>query len=348
MLIVDNLDSQAVELSDQFDSIPPELPTNASNSKVNAVIVILCRNSDLNELTHTLQNFNRAFNLKYKYPFVFLNDKNFTDEFKNTVNGLIPYTDVKFGLVQTEHWSYPQWIDQDRARQSRFELETQQVPYAASESYRHMCRYFSGFFFHHPLLQQYDYYWRVEPGVSFTCDIPYDPFEYMVTHKKLYGFVVAIYEIPETIATLWSTVKSYMKQYPSDIPSPNMLDFIHDKEKNDYNGCHYWSNFEIASFKLWRNEKYQRFFDYLDANGGFFYERWGDAPVHSIAASLFLSPSEVHYFNNIGYNHPPYQYCPDPSLRLPESNCQCHESVSYERKVNHCLNWYKNAGGAGV
>lgn len=39
-----------------------------------------------------------------------------------------------------------------------------------------MCRFNSGFFFRHPLLDDYDYYWRVEPDVKFFCDIVYDPF----------------------------------------------------------------------------------------------------------------------------------------------------------------------------
>lgn len=43
------------------------------------------------------------------------------------------------------------------------------------------------------------------------------------------------------------------------------------------------------------------YFNYLDKAGGFFYERWGDAPVHSIAAALFLKKEELHFFNEIGY-----------------------------------------------
>lgn len=33
-----------------------------------------------------------------------------------------------------------------------------------------------------------------------------------------------------------------------------------------------WSNFEIADMDLWRNEAYSKFFDYLDEQGGFYYE----------------------------------------------------------------------------
>lgn len=33
-----------------------------------------------------------------------------------------------------------------------------------------------------------------------------------------------------------------------------------------------WSNFEIADMDLWRGEAYTKYFDHLDASGGFYYE----------------------------------------------------------------------------
>ncbi|KAK3078143.1 hypothetical protein LTS18_008338, partial [Coniosporium uncinatum] len=30
---------------------------------------------------------------------------------------------------------------------------------------------------------------------------------------------------------------------------------------------------------------------------------FGDAPVHSLAVALFLRPHEIHYFEDIGYQH---------------------------------------------
>ena len=54
---------------------------------------------------------------------------------------------------------------------------------------------------------------------------------------------------------------------------------------------------------FWRGEAYTKFFDYIDRSGGFYYERWGDAPVHSIAASLFLRKDQIMFFDEIGYAH---------------------------------------------
>ena len=33
-----------------------------------------------------------------------------------------------------------------------------------------------------------------------------------------------------------------------------------------------WSNFEIADMDFWRSEPYSAYFDYLDKQGGFYYE----------------------------------------------------------------------------
>lgn len=50
-------------------------------------------------------------------------------------------------------------------------------------------------------------------------------------------------------------------------------------------------------------------FRFLDEDGGFYYERWGDAPVHSLAAAMLLKPEQVHHFSDFGYRHDKFQYC---------------------------------------
>lgn len=102
-----------------------------------------------------------------------------------------------------------------------------------------------------------------------------------------------------------------------------------------YNLCHFWSNFEIADMNLWRSQEYRDYFEYLDKKGGFYYERWGDAPVHSLAVGLFLNKSQVHYFKDIGYRHEGFKHCdadasPPEGARVPPSGvkpmCMCPPS----------------------
>lgn len=51
----------------------------------------------------------------------------------------------------------------------------------------HVCRFQSGFFFRHPLLDEFDYYWRIEPYVDYYCDVDYDVFKFMRNNGKKYG-----------------------------------------------------------------------------------------------------------------------------------------------------------------
>ena len=82
-------------------------------------------------------------------------------------------------MIEKEQWSYPAWLTSEDAAAARQRMVQQGVLYGGRESYHHMCRYFSGFFFRHPLLEKFDYYWRMDPNVHYFCDLDYDPFLYM-------------------------------------------------------------------------------------------------------------------------------------------------------------------------
>lgn len=47
--------------------------------------------------------------------------------------------------------------------------------------------------------------------------------------------------------------------------------------------------------------------------------KWGDAPIHSLAAGVLLGPGDVHYFRDYGYRHTTIQHCPAnaPARQLP-------------------------------
>lgn len=299
----------------------------------NAVIMILCQNKDMAEISRTIEKFELKFNHRYHYPYVFLNDKLFTKKFENEIKSKVS-SNVEFGVLNKDEWGYPEWIDQDKARKSMKEMEAKKIIYGGSESYRHMCRFFSGKFYKNELVKKYDYYWRIEPGVDFLCDIEYDPFKYLRTNNLEYGFTIAIREFMSTIPTLWDSTLEFLRENKDIIKNDNSIEMILTKDGN-YNGCHFWSNFEIASFKFYRSEIYEKYFEYLDKKGGFYYERWGDAPVHSIAAYLFLGVEKIHFFSDIGYRHDPFQHCPNiPSM---ESKCDCKPSDSIDFTAFSCL-----------
>ncbi|KAJ3132879.1 alpha 1,2-mannosyltransferase 2.4.1 [Geranomyces variabilis] len=327
------------------DHVSPNNSQNpAPTPRVKAAIVMLARNSDANGASDSIRQLQKRFNDRFHYPYVFLNEREFDETFKTKMRAAAPRSELMFGLIPKEHWSYPPWIDQEKAAAARKDYGERRIIYGDSEPYRHMCRYNSGFFYRHPLLDEFDYYWRVEPDVKFYCDIPDDPFRFMQENNKLYGFTISLYEYIETIPTLWKTTREFMAENPTLVRSDNAVRWLADKPE-EYNKCHFWSNFEIASLHLWRSKAYSAYFDHLDHAGGFFYERWGDAPVHSIGAAMILKPEQIHFFNNIGYYHGPFHHCPVDQPKLAD-RCECDGTENFDMNGYSCTRkWFELFGG---
>jgi alpha 1,2-mannosyltransferase len=312
--------------------------TSPQGRKANAVFVILARNSDINGIVFSMKQMEDRFNRKFQYDYVFLNEQPFDQSFKDRVSELTD-AKVQFGLIPNDHWVQPAWIDESRASAGREKMIQDNVIYGGSVPYRNMCRFNSGFFFRHELLKPYQYYWRIEPDVKFFCDLDYDPFLIMQDQNKMYGFTVSLFEYEATIPTLWTAVKEFTNANPDLISPDNAMGFLSDDGGETYNRCHFWSNFEIGNLDLWRSEAYTKFFDFLDEKGGFYYERWGDAPVHSIGAALFARKDQIHFFNDIGYRHEPFQHCPQGESHK-RGKCWCDSSQNFDYEWYSCLNKY--------
>ncbi|XP_006456474.1 hypothetical protein AGABI2DRAFT_211452 [Agaricus bisporus var. bisporus H97] len=335
---------------DDDNDIPPPLSTaNQTSSdlpfaiseplaldrKANATFVILCRNSDLDGTIRSIREIEDRFNGRHGYPYVLLNEVPFTEEFQMRIT-VLTSAKVEFGLIPRDHWYQPDWIDEERATTSRDKMVASGIIYGGSVSYRNMCRFNSGFFYQHPLMQKYRWYWRIEPDVHFHCDVNVDPFLFMEDNNKTYSFTITMYEFEATIPSLWGHVHDFIKEHPQYIAEDNAFGFM-NKEGDTYNLCHFWSNFEIADMDFWRSEAYSAFFDYLDSKGGFYYERWGDAPVHSIGAALFLPRSKIHFWDEIGYEHNPYKHCPKLGNNWEKGKCSCNPSTSFDHDGYSCM-----------
>ncbi|KAG2222578.1 hypothetical protein INT45_008697 [Circinella minor] len=314
---------------------------------VNACFVILVRNSELEGIKSSIKQMESTFNNKYNYPYVFLNDDDFTEEFIEETKKL-GKAEKFYGKLDEQMWGYPDFINQSVAAEQRQKMVETNVPYADSESYRHMCRFQSGFFFRHPLLDGYEYYWRIEPEVDFLCEIDYDVFKFMRNNGKKYAFTLTFTEFVATIPTLWDTVKDFRRDHPEIIKrfppkEKSLWKFITDDDGKTYNTCHFWTNFEIAALDLWRSNEYLQFFNYLDQSGGFFYERWGDAPVHSIAAAMMLRKEEFHFFHDMGYRHTSVLHCPADESTLKKCSCN-HDSFVWDyNSKGSCLRTFDRA-----
>ncbi|KAK4076706.1 CAZyme family GT15 [Trichoderma aggressivum f. europaeum] len=326
------------------------LEPDTSTPRANAAFVVLARNKEIDGVIQSIKSVERHFNRWYHYPYVFLNDADFDENFKATVRN---YTsaNVEFGKVEPGTWGFPDWIDEKVAKEGIAKQGDAAVMYGGMESYHFMCRFYSGFFYNHPLLLKYEWYWRVEPEITYFCDITYDPFLKMIENNKTYGFTIAVKELRETVPNIFRYASAYKRtnnltsqglwemfvepqehKEEHEDPNPPLPDEVlqgkpaslppidpEAMEGEKYNMCHFWSNFEIAKLSWFRSKEYNDFFQMMDRSGGFWMERWGDAPIHSLAAGALLAPRDIHYFRDFGYRHTTIQHCPAnaPARQLP-------------------------------
>ncbi|KAL1922177.1 uncharacterized protein VTP21DRAFT_9716 [Calcarisporiella thermophila] len=228
--------------------------------KIRAAFVVLIRNSDVENIIKPIKQLEANFNHNYGYPWIFLNNDDFTEDFKQRINTAANITAYFGKLYYPENWSYPPWIDEEKARFAREKMKNAVVNITVI----HGIRFESGFFYRHPLLQDIDYYWRVEPWTDYSCEIDFDPFRFMKENNKKYGFTIALHELRETIPTLWKTVREFIDEHRHLIPANNSFDFVTDDNGLTFNLCHFWSNFEIGDMRFLRSEEYTTFFEYMD------------------------------------------------------------------------------------
>ncbi|KAI0018338.1 glycolipid 2-alpha-mannosyltransferase [Xylariomycetidae sp. FL0641] len=378
-----NVQRPTQELDTPFYTSCQEPDVNAPRE--NAAFVMLARNSEREKAKKSVTSIERHFNQWFKYPIVFLNDEPWEPRFIRELNETAGGKGI-FEVIPNEQWTYPEWIDKDAAKQNIKAQGETEVPHAGEEGYHHMCRFYSGQFYQLEALRKYKWYWRLEPNVEFTCAITYDPFVEMAKHKKVYGFTIALWEVGESCPGLFRATADWkdMNMIPTNnlwramiaaswmpFPFRRFLSWLphRDAYGDPWSLCHYWSNFEIADMDLFRSREYQDYIEYLDKKGGFYFERWGDAAVHSLAVAMYVDPRKVHHFADIGYKHSPFYQCPanapGPEGQLPDSpllgngtmsdptkawapeiehgigcRCECDGSES-QNFGNYCLNKLK-------
>jgi len=99
-----------------------DLTSIRDGPRMNATFVTLARNSDVWEIAKSIRQVEDRFNRRYNYDWVFLNDKEFDDTFKKVTTSLVSGK-THYGLIPKEHWSFPDWIDQDKAAKVREDMK---------------------------------------------------------------------------------------------------------------------------------------------------------------------------------------------------------------------------------
>ena len=151
-IIVSQLASQGLtetfyrRISEKYDKVFTTgcLEPEVDGPRANAAFVVLARDKELEGVIQSLKSIERHFNRWFHYPYVFLNDGDFSDKFKDTVQNYTSAS-VKFGKIDSSMWGFPDWVNADVAREGIRKQGDAAIMYGGMESYHHMCRFYSGY-----------------------------------------------------------------------------------------------------------------------------------------------------------------------------------------------------------
>ena len=75
-----NIHGESIYMSKEMSS---QMTKQSEGGKVNAAIVVLARNSDINDVLLSVSRLEKRFNHKYLYDYVFLNNGDFDYDFRD-------------------------------------------------------------------------------------------------------------------------------------------------------------------------------------------------------------------------------------------------------------------------
>ncbi|KAJ4488223.1 nucleotide-diphospho-sugar transferase [Lentinula aciculospora] len=338
-LSTDHFKTQSYRSSYASSPIDHGLDSNGDviqGNSTNGAIFMLVSPSRIHQAIIALLNVENRFNRRLQYSYVLFTaseeESAMINEEERRKIDWITQGRAKLAVLNKESWDVPESYDKSRVNDSLHTI-------GFSSGYRSMCRFYSGFFWKHHALAQYDWLWRLDTDIEFHCDIPYDPIQRMIDGGALYGFVQinadAVWVQPSLAGNVSEFLFDYYNTHPSSsdsavsignsgLPLAVPIDVNHgfvwhskegiEKALGGEAGSKEWTkmcmynNFEISHRSIWESEIYTAFFKHLDRAGGFFYERWGDSPVHSFGIAMALRKDQVMQFRDMGYQHQGWAY----------------------------------------
>ena len=133
-------------ISEKYDKVFVSgcLQPQTDGPRANAAFVVLARNKELDGVVQSMKSIERHFNRWFHYPYVFLNDGEFNSTFKEVVMNYTSST-VEFGQIDPDMWGFPDWVDDEVAKEGIRKQGDAAIMYGGMESYHHMCRFYSGY-----------------------------------------------------------------------------------------------------------------------------------------------------------------------------------------------------------
>ena len=143
------------------------------------------------------------------------------------------------------------------------------------------------------MIKELEYMWRLDDDSKILSPVKYDIFRFMHNRHLDYGYVWRHVDASKCVTGLWAATKEFLRR-------TKIKPQFFDRWRHAYI---FYNNFEVSRLSVWLSADYRSYVDYIDRKGGIYYHRWGDAPIKSIAVSIFIPENRTHFFTDIGYKH---------------------------------------------
>lgn len=264
-----------------------------SNSPRRGVVVYLTRGraGDLKQLARSLKLLRKHFLTQFPYPVIVFHEGDVDATDQSRLIAIAPER-IRFEVVK---FRVPEWLTEDRAKA---------LPWRTG--YCHMCDFFAGTIFENPAMAPFDWYWRLDIDSFLLTPIRYDLFAALDHNDLNYGYLTTFYEQEHVCQGLAEWVADLVQK---ERIVPTFLG-KHVDAGGMWNRLSLYTNFEIGRLSFWRSEQYKRLWGQIKQSRGIYEKRWGDAPLHYIALSLFETETKIARITDVGYRHVNFFACP--------------------------------------
>jgi mannosyltransferase len=141
------------------------LPSSA-DAPLKAALVTLVQEDDISATLFSIQQIEDKFNNRHLYDWVFFSVQDLPERFKELTSNATNATCI-FEVIPEENWNMPGWTDHSQLSDSH-EINSDCNPktFKPLADIRQMKRWSSAPFANERRLRNYEWFWRVEPGVS--------------------------------------------------------------------------------------------------------------------------------------------------------------------------------------
>lgn len=153
------------------------LPSSADDP-LKAALVSLVQDGDISAILYSVQQIEDKFNNRHLYDWVFFSVQDLPNRFKELTSNATNAT-CFFEVIPEENWNMPGWTDHSQLSDSHgIDSDANPKTFKPVADIRQMKRWSSAPFANEQRLSNYEWFWRVEPGVS-------GPETATVMHRKL-------------------------------------------------------------------------------------------------------------------------------------------------------------------